>query len=148
MNRYPESNQWQDDYPDDDWDFLGPDSGMDSEIEAERTAYAAESLNKYMKEDTPDHPWRKVVPRQLNPNVVGTLCAIFVGAALTLDVVVGGNPSDLVVDNSEAAMLGLAAVSGVAGAVASKLTRDANAEELNRIRREEREQRKEESERW
>ena len=69
MNEYPGSDRWQDDYPDDDWDFLGPDS----EIEAERTAYATESMSKYVREAKPDHPWKDVAKRETIMKVVRLL---------------------------------------------------------------------------
>ena len=138
MNKYPESNRWQDDYPDDDWDFLGPDSDM----EAERVAYATEAMSRYVGEDKPDQPWQKVMKRQLNPKVVGALVAIGFAAALVLDVVVNNNPSSLVVNHPEAATLGLTGGAALAGLGAAKITSDVNAKEISRARKTEREQRK------
>lgn len=102
-------------------------------------ANTTRAFNSYVEEDAPDHPWQKLVKRQLNPNIVGAAVAVASAAVLVLDTVNSG-PSSFVVNNPEAATTALAAGTAAIGALASKMVRDGNAEELKQAREAEREQ--------
>ena len=118
-----------------EWDMLAAPS--DESIEA-----TTRSFKSYLEQDTPDHPWKKVEKRQLNPNFVGALTAIGFATVLASDVLLNG-PSGFVVNHPEAATTALTAGAAVVGAAANKLVRDANAKELKAARQAERNERRE-----
>ena len=135
-------NKYQKAHIDNRWDNLIP-------VDDEQTRRAAtESFQRYLEEDTPDHPWQKIAKRQLNPNLVGALTAIGTAAVLTADIALNG-PSGFVVNHPEAATTALAAGAGAIGAITSKIVSEQYAKEIRGARQAEREQRKHErSNQW
>ena len=162
MEKYPSSGGTPSEGPTDDW--VGSPEHFDAAKQnaAERLSRGDDwfgtpehfeeakdrttrALKEYIAEDAPDHPWQVVAKRQLNPHLVGAVIAVASAAALTLDMVNSG-PSSFVVNNPAAATTALAAGAAAIGGIASKLTGEANADELRATRQAERKQRKQDEE--